>query len=161
MSWAIRFSKPSWRSFEKGRLLGSEQTRNGWRLAVGGWRFWAGGWAATANRQPPTANTASTTSLKREDIQHPSSRRCFLEVRHRVHESEGGGRVARVEIARDDRAGPAADPRHVGDVLLAVRAAVGHRRRDHARAELELPHQMARVRVDRLGPAVHRAVEDQ
>ena len=67
------------------------------------------------------------------------------QVRHRVDEAERGGAVARVEIARDDRARPAADAGEHGDVLLAVRAAVGDRLADDPRAGLELPEQRRRL----------------
>src|SRR5687767_7762430 len=89
MSWAILFSNPSPRPFEKGRLLGSEQTRR----ALGALR------ALRALREATTTPTAfsSVSALSApsalsalgqcKDIQRPSLRRVLRKVAHRVRES--------------------------------------------------------------------------
>src|SRR5687768_9195985 len=86
MSWAIRFSNPSPRSFEKGRLLGSVQTRR----ALGALG------ALRALREATTTPTAfsSVSALSAlsalgqcKDIQRPSLRRVLRKVAHRVRES--------------------------------------------------------------------------
>src|SRR4051812_48383969 len=98
---------------------------------------------------------------KREHIQRSSRLRAVLQVLHGVDHALGGGLVARVELADHHRAGPAADAGQDRDVLVAVRTAIAHRLADDSAAGVELPFQRAVVRVDRLEPAVHGAVENQ
>src|SRR5690348_2223231 len=91
------FSSPSPLSFEKGRLLGSAQTRNT-RAA-----FKAG---------QQDVRLARTTNLRKaEDIKHPSSCCVVRQVCHCIDEAEGRGSVFRIESACDDRAGPTPDAR--------------------------------------------------
>src|ERR671912_1859387 len=92
---------------------------------------------------PPTSKSVSTRSAlrKAEHIERPSFRRDVLQVAHDVDEAEGRGPVAHVEVAGDDGARPAADAGEDGHVLLSIRAAVGDRLADRARAHLELPEQ--------------------
>src|SRR6185503_14257777 len=88
---AIRFSKPCCRLSEKGRLLGSEQTRSASRWAVGDGR-----WALlvkpaiitikTAHRPAPSPQR-EPQRLKRKDIQRPSHPRLLLEIRHRARDA--------------------------------------------------------------------------
>jgi hypothetical protein len=116
---AMRFSKPASSRCEYGRLSGSAHTRS----------------AALAPRRPPAArrrpaparqqrtSSAAFRAARRHTASLPS--RVLRQVLHRVGEAVGGGAVARVEVAGHDGAGPAADARQDGDVLLAVRAAVG------------------------------------
>src|SRR5947209_16307661 len=54
-----------------------------------------------------------------------------LQVLHRVDEAQRARAVARVHVARDDRAGPATDAREHRDVLLAVGPAITHRSEEH------------------------------
>src|SRR5436309_2210743 len=91
----ILFSNPSRRSLENGRLFGSAQTRSS-RAAEGALQ---------------AANTARTKNALRqpEDIERASLGGGVLQIGHCIDEAERGGAVARVEIAGDDRAGPAAD----------------------------------------------------
>src|SRR5688500_147417 len=168
MSWAIRFSNPSPRSFEKGRLLGSEQTRRalGALGALGALR------ALRALREATTTPTAfsSVSALSApsalsalgqcKDIQRPSLRRVLRKVAPRVRDSAAPYRVARVEPRRHDGAGPSADPGQDRDILFAVRTAIGHRLADDPRARLVLPEQLAGSRVHRLEPPFHRSLED-
>src|SRR5688500_19022422 len=164
-SLASRFSSPSPRAFEKGRLFGSAQTRSTRPSTVA-----ADGAALPASSSVPiiaasprarhAPRRAVTPSGKREDIERPSLLGVLRQVARRADEAVGGGRVARIEVVRDDRAGPAADAVEDGDVLPSVGPAVGDRLRDDAGRRAEAPEQLAGARVERLEPAVHRAVED-
>ena len=98
---------------------------------------------------------------KREDIERPSRGGPVFQVGHGADEAERRGLVARVEVAADDGARPAADAGQDGDVFVPVRPAIGDRLADDAGAGLELPFQFAAARIDRLEPAVHGSVEDQ
>src|SRR5690349_19859914 len=97
---------------------------------------------------------------KRKDIQHASLSRVLRQVSHRTHKAERGGRVARGESTRNDRARPAADTREYRHVLLPGRPTITNRLPDDPRATLELPQQRTALRIDRLEPTVHRAVEN-
>src|SRR5574338_908288 len=108
--------------------------------------------AATATRQ---------LARKSEDIEHASRRRLVRQVLDGMDEAQRRRRIARVELARDDRAGPAADPRDHRDILTPVRAAVADRLADDPAAGLELPQELAVALVDRFEPTVHRPVEDE
>src|SRR6266404_8853148 len=68
--------------------------------------------------------------------------------------------VARIDVVENDGSGPATHARQHGDVLLAVRSSIRDRLTDDSGLGLELPEQPAAFRIDRLEPAVHRAVED-
>src|SRR5213076_1085005 len=70
------------------------------------------------------------SSWQRERVKHPALSRRLRQITHRVDESQRCGAVARIELAGDDRACPAADAAEDRDVLLAVRSAVGHRLSD-------------------------------
>src|SRR4051812_36374948 len=147
-SWAISstilFSKPSSRSFEKGRLLGSAHTRSSRACAA-----------------PMSAKIANAmrTLREAEDIERSSLVRCLLEVSHCVDEAERGGAIARVKVTGNDRTGPATDSGQYRDILVAVRPAIGDRLADDSRAGLELPKQFAGLGMYRFEPAFHRAVE--
>src|SRR5437868_4365938 len=81
---AIRFSKPSRLRLEKGRLLGSAQTRS---------TRWVVGAGSACRTEPHNTATSSSEKLwKREHIQHASLGRVLRQVSHRVHESQGAGR---------------------------------------------------------------------
>src|SRR5205085_11498213 len=110
--------------------------------------------AAIRAARPPTL------SWQPEDPERAALGRVRGQIAHRIHEAERGAGVPRIEIARDDGAGPAADAVQDRDVLLTVRTAVGDRLADDSRGRLEAPQQLPRLRVHRLEPAVHRAVED-
>src|SRR6266542_4269748 len=142
----MRFSKPLSSCFEYGSSSGSAQTTRS--RAIAG---------------PPSASVHATRARsalrQREDIEHASLRRTLLQIGHHVRESERGTAVARVEVAGNHRTGPSAHTGEHRDVLLAVGSAIGHRLPDDSRSGLELPQQRAALRVDRLEPAVHRAVE--
>jgi YVTN family beta-propeller protein len=127
---AIRFSNPDSSRCEYGRLSGSAQTRSSDRASLA---------RATPVAASARAATATRHSGKGEDIQRPSLARIVGQVLHGVDEALGRSAVAPVELAGDNRTGPAADSRQDRDVLLAVRAAVGDRLADDARAGLELP----------------------
>src|SRR5215204_4983739 len=100
------------------------------------------------------------TSRKAEHMEGSSFRGRVLQVAHGVDEAERRGAVADVEVAGDDRTRPAADAGQDGDVLLAVRPAIGRRLADDPGAGLELPQRLAGAGVDRLEPALHGSVED-
>src|SRR4051812_31208256 len=90
---------------ENGRLFGSAQTRSSRAFAA-----------------LPQASSAIARSLgKAENIKLASRRRRIRQILHGVDEAEGGRAVALVELARHDRAGPAADAGEHGYILLAVR----------------------------------------
>src|SRR6185437_15713064 len=149
MSAAIRFSKPSPARSEYGRSFGSAQTRSS-RAAAG----------CAMQSVSATANATARRSGQREDIEHPALRRLLLQVGNDGREAAAGAFVARIEVAGDDAARPAADARQHGDVLPVFGAAIRHRLADDPRARLEFPELIAGLRVDRLEPAFHRAVED-
>src|SRR3954468_6282650 len=146
MSAAILFSKPSRCSFEKGRLFGSAQTRSS---------------RASAALVASTTSMIATSRLRQAgDIKHASLRRCFLQIRHRIDEAKRRGAVTGIEIARHNRAGPAADTAQHGHVLMPVRSAVADRLADDPGARLELPHRRACLIVYCFEPPLHRPVED-
>src|SRR5687768_15395512 len=184
-SVARRFSKPSPRSFEKGRLFGSAQTRSapgplpafavGFGVAGCGTRPTYETSAAAASGTPVgrvprsgpaavstiTATTASTSRLRKaEDIQHPAFRRRLFQISHRRAPAESRRRVPGVQVVDDDRAGPSADSRQHRDVLLAVGPAIADWLSDDSGCSLELPEQLACSCMDRFEPALHRPVED-
>src|SRR5688572_5254538 len=97
MSSTMRFSNPSPRSFEKGRLLGSAQTRSSRACAPD---------AATIAKQH---RRAASLLWEGEIIEHSPLGGGLLEVPHGVEEAEGTGAVARVEIGGNDDARPASD----------------------------------------------------
>src|SRR3954451_6766632 len=79
-----------------------------------------------------SARAAAARQLvrKREDIEHASRGGFVGKVLDRVDEAERCGRIARVELAGDDRSGPAADPGNNRDILPSVWAAVADRLAD-------------------------------
>src|SRR5687768_17076371 len=104
MSAAILFSKPSPFSLEKGRLFGSAQTRSSRACAA-----------------PESSRVAASAALRElEDIERPSLGGDVIQVAHGIDEAERRRAVARVEIARHDRAGPTADTRQDRHILLPV-----------------------------------------
>src|SRR5689334_12868577 len=128
----------------------------------------AGGESWNVRRSRPHAASAATTSTtsargarstKREHIERASLRRHVRQVAHRTHESKRGGRVPRIEAARDDRAGPSAHTREHRDVLLSIRPAIRNRLPDDPGRRLVLPQERTRARIHRLEPSLHRAVE--
>src|SRR5688500_9997408 len=158
---ARRFSNPSSRWLEKGRLFGSAQTRSVRTAARCSPPPARGIDAAAIPTSSGSASSAAAPRLwKGEDMERPSLGRRLLQVAHRVHESERGGGVAGIEVAGDDRSRPAANAGEDGHVLLAVRSAIADRLADDPRSGLELPERRAGARVHRLEPVVHRAVED-
>src|SRR6185503_7705803 len=98
-------------------------------------------------------------SWQPEDVEHAARCGGLRQVRHGVDESERSRGVTRIETAGDDRARPSTDTRENRDVLLAIGSAIGHRLADDPGANFRLPELLARLRVDCLEPAVHRAVE--
>src|SRR5688572_2498941 len=96
---------------------------------------------------------------KRKDIKRTSFSCDVLQVRHRTAPAGTGHFISGVEVRRYDRPSPAADPREDRDILASVRAPIGHRLADDARACFELPQQITSARVHRFEPAVHRPVE--
>src|SRR5690606_36412480 len=108
ISSVMRFSKPSRRSLENGRLLGSAATRST--------RF---GSSADANAEDATSATATSTAgslRKAENIERASGCGVLGKVLHGVDETKGAGAVAGIELTRDDSAGPTAhagEDRHV------------------------------------------------
>src|SRR4051812_2313967 len=118
------------------------------------------------SRSQPARAAASASASARlvrqgEDIEPSSRLGLGGQVLDGIGEAQGGGRVAHVELGRDDRARPTADARHHGDILAAVGAAIADRLADDSAVELGLPEQFAAHRVERFEPAVHRPVEDQ
>src|SRR5687768_10994508 len=103
---ARRFSKPSPRSFENGRLFGSAQTRNSLRHA-----------------EPRSKATTSSDRLwKREDIDRASFGRVIGQILHSADEAKSGSFVRGIEPSRDNCARPSADTIRNRDVLFAVRS---------------------------------------
>src|SRR5687767_7860497 len=76
---------------------------------------------------------------QRKHIKRASLGRVLRQVLHRIDKPERRRRIARVQIARDHNARPAADAGEDRNVLLPVRPAVRHRLPDDSRAALELP----------------------
>src|SRR3954463_14502753 len=103
---AIRFSKPSSRSFENGRLFGSAAIR---RTSL---------FVSTANTFAQS-NSAKIV-LKREDIQGSSLGRFLFQVGQRVCESRDRCRIFRIKICGHQRAGPSTDPGQNRDILFSV-----------------------------------------
>src|SRR4051812_40238837 len=102
----MRFSKP-WRcSLEKGRLLGSAQT-----------------FRTAAEVMPGKADRHRVRRLARktEHIKRAPLARDVLQAAHGVDETQRAGVVARIEIARHDRARPTADSREDRDILMSIR----------------------------------------
>src|SRR5437660_2877737 len=119
-------------SAENGLLLGSAQTRSSRAFAA-----------------VPHASSAIAASLgKAEYIELASRRRHVGQILHRIDEAECARAIALVELARHDRAGPAADTGQHRDILLAVRAFVRRRLADDAGPRLELPQKRACLRIE-------------
>src|ERR687888_242686 len=98
------FSKPSSRWFEKGRLLGSAQTRK----TLSG--------RSPARPEPKAATTISAVTIARSElrthreyIESSASRSLVRQVLHRVDKTERSTAVVRVEPTRNDGARPTAD----------------------------------------------------
>src|SRR5579885_403815 len=140
---ARRFSKPSPRWLENGRLLGSAHTRR---------------------RRPSQAyaeQTSATSSLrKRERIEHSAFRGMFAQIGHGVGEPEGRRAVYGIDATRHHGPGPPADSREYRNVFLTVRPPVDDGLSDDSRPHFELPQQCAGARVQSFEPAVHRAVKN-
>src|SRR6185295_17565869 len=71
------------------------------------------------------AQSVTPTSRKREDMKPSFLAVAMPEVAHHVREAAHRAAVARIDAIECDRPGPAAHARQHGDVLLAVRRAVG------------------------------------
>src|SRR5205085_11878855 len=125
------FSKPERLSCENGRLSGSAQTRN------------------SVLSTESAAASSRATLRQRKYMQHAAFHGVFRQVLHRVDEAERRRAVARVDLAGDHDARPAADAGENGDVLLSVRSAVAHRLAAHPRARPEAPHARAGSRIAR------------
>src|SRR3954469_16906924 len=110
----MRFSNPSPRWFENGRLLGSAQTRSSRATAVEAWPL----------RQDVTMNASKTdaamkaASRKRKHIKHSAFRGVFRQVCHRPRKTQRCGLIARIDFACNDGAGPSTNAGQHGDVLL-------------------------------------------
>src|SRR4051812_37349708 len=97
------------------------------------------------------AQARTVTALrKREDIERAALLGVLRQIARGVHESIRRAAVAHIEVAGDHGTRPAADAIEHRDVLLAVRALVGHGLPDDAGLRLELPKRLAGLRVDRL-----------
>src|SRR5580700_10824649 len=108
------------------------------------------------------AMTAHRSGFRqREYIERPSGCGLRLEIRHDADHAERAGRIARVEVAGDDGARPAAYSRQDGDIFVPVRPAIGHRLADDPGAGLELPFELACLGVDGFEPAIHCPVKDE
>src|SRR5215204_1755385 len=114
--------------------------------------------SSTAQQQSPS-ETRRPLSWQSEDVKRSALVRVLREIFHRVHEAKRCGGISRIEIGRDDSAGPSTDARNDCDVLLAVRAAIADRRRDYSRADLLFPKLFSISRVECLEPSIHRAVK--
>src|SRR3989454_10775780 len=99
-------------------------------------------------------------SRQREDEQRAAGVRHVEVITERADTPRPGLRVFRADAQGEAEAGPAADPREDGNVLLALRPSVRHRVTDNARRALEAPQFPAGALVHRLEPALHRAVEN-
>ena len=84
----------------------------------------------------------------------------LAEVGHRIHETQRGRAIHRVQAAGHDRAAPATHARKHRHILFPVGTLVGHRLADNPGAGFELPQRLPAARVESLEPAVHRSVED-
>src|SRR5215207_40391 len=99
--------------------------------------------------------------LEPEDGHHAALGREAARVTEGAERAETGGRILGADTGGDTDTSPAADTRVHGDVLLPIRGGVGHRVADDARRGLELPEDLAALRVNGLQPAFHGAVEDE
>src|SRR2546421_4293974 len=72
----------------------------------------------------PRGRGAQPTLGKAEHIERPSLGGLLRQVAHHIDEPAARGRVARIEVARHDGAGPAADPGEDGHILPAVWTAI-------------------------------------
>src|SRR3982750_3007641 len=125
----MRFSNPVSFWCENGKLSGSAQTRS----------------------SAPSAQLQKKNRLRqRENMEHAAFDGVLRQVAHGVGEAQADGAVPRVHFLGDRDAGPAADAGENGDVLLAVGAAEGDRLADDSGAGLELPQELAALRVERL-----------
>src|SRR5947209_12834153 len=98
---------------------------------------------------------------QREDIQLASHFGFRREILGRADKAAGAGDIARIELADENRAGPAADAGEYGDVLPAVGSAIRDGLADDSGVGSELPALFAGLGVDGAEAAVHRAVENQ
>src|SRR5436309_1967858 len=100
---AMRFSKPSWRILEKGRLSGSAQTRSSPEsepeVAP----------KVALDAQKSSAAIISSDSRKRKDIQHAPGRCVFRKVLHDTGKSQSRGGVARIQAAGDNGSRPSSN----------------------------------------------------
>src|SRR5688572_15912111 len=103
----------------------------------------------------------ATLARQGEHIKHPALGCLLRQVGRGADETERGSRIARIEIAGDDCAGPATDAGQHRYVLASIGTAIAHRLADDSRAGPELPLELARRRIERLERAVERAVENQ
>src|SRR5204862_5686583 len=89
----------------------------------------------------PSAFCLLPSSWQPKRVNHASLVRRFRQVRHRIHESQRGRRIARVESSRNDRSCPAADSGGDRHVLLTVGCLLGDRLADDSAGELYLPEE--------------------
>src|SRR5271166_4017066 len=105
--------------------------------------------------------TFGSGSRQGEDIERPSGCSLRFEISHDADHAERAGRIARVKVAGDDGARPAAYARQDGDILVPIRPAIGDGLADDPGAGLELPFEVACLGVDGFEPAIHRSVKDE
>src|SRR5690349_446091 len=146
-----------------GALCSGPSCRSDWRMVLTP----GGGAGESAKRRfsRSQAESASnrvvqtSTSRQREDIQRTALLSLLFQIGHHAAPATSRAGIACIEISRHHTACPAADARHHGDVLLAIRCFVRDRLTDDSGACLELPKQCAGARVQRLEPSFHRSVE--
>src|SRR5512142_1527975 len=99
------------------------------------------------------------TSRKRKHIQCASFCGVFGQVFHRLAPAGRCGLVVGVEVAGDDRSGPAPDAGKDRYILLPIRTFVRYRLAYDPGTGLKLPEQLSGLCVDGLEPALHRSVK--
>src|SRR3954466_420929 len=97
--------------------------------------------------------------LKAEDIECSSFLGLAGQILHRIHKSSRARGIAVVEVATDDRSGPPANSRENRDVLLVIRASIGHRLTDNSRGRFILPKLVPAPSVNRFEPSLHRSIK--
>ena len=83
-----------------------------------------------------------------EDDEFAASLRVGGKILRRAYKSERGVADARIDLGVGDSAGPPAYAGQDCDILLAVRPLIGDRLSDRSRAQMELPKDVAFLRVD-------------
>src|SRR5579883_1964503 len=113
---------------------------------------------STSTGRVPRVVLPITGASEREDVDHTARGGVLRQIGHGAGRPERGRGVVGRETERD-RAQPAADPGVHGHVLFPVRPHVRDGIPDDPGPTLELPEHLPTLRVDRLEPSVHRAVE--